>query len=241
MRFTTPFLIGSSLGLFGSARIPAHAQAQLQIQVQEMQADDPLEATRTEPEIVSDEEFNLTLDSTAAQSADQLIPRLGSPSYKEREEATAGLIEIKCRPLSSYAAYHATNNLEVLLRIEHRSHILNHVWTVAASWASTCRPTLPAGENPASARVGWSSWPGDSKHGPPIARDAYGRHHFGSTAPPFAAKACKWLKFQHYSCTRARRQMNLTVLRGTNKSPCSPSAAVRRIAKRERSERSLKS
>ena len=56
----------------------------------------------------------------AGQSADQLIPKLGSPSYQEREEATAGLIEIGAPAFAKLrAAYHATANLEVLLRIEH--------------------------------------------------------------------------------------------------------------------------
>ncbi len=114
----------------GLAITPVLAQAQIQVQVQEEQeVDDPLEGPRGELEVVTDEEFRLPLDVTAAQSADQLIPMLGSPSFKEREEATAGLIEIGAPAFARLRdAYHATNNLEVLLRIEHivRTAYLNH-------------------------------------------------------------------------------------------------------------------
>ena len=102
----------------------------MQIQIQEEQeVVDPLESTRGELEVVTDEEFRLPLDVTAAQSADQLIPMLGSPSFKEREDATAGLIEIGAPAFARLRdAYHSTDNLEVLLRIEHivRTAYLNH-------------------------------------------------------------------------------------------------------------------
>lgn len=107
--------------------VAAHAQVQQQIQIQDPPLD--VEDIRYEPEAVSDEEFSLPLDKTAADSADQLIPMLGSPSYKEREEATAGLIEIGAPAFAKLrAAYHGTSNLEVLLRIERivRTAYLNH-------------------------------------------------------------------------------------------------------------------
>jgi hypothetical protein len=84
---------------------------------------------RQDSDTVSDEEFRLPLDPTAAQSADELIPKLGSPSYKEREEATAGLIEIGAPAFGKLrVAYHSTNKLVVLLRIEWivRTAYLNH-------------------------------------------------------------------------------------------------------------------
>jgi len=106
--------------------------AQVQVQVQQL-VDPPVEidpqADRLDSETLTDEEFHLPLDPTAANSADELIPRLGSPSYKEREEATAGLIEIGAPAFARLrSAYHATQNLEVLLRIEHivRTSYLNH-------------------------------------------------------------------------------------------------------------------
>ncbi len=129
MQFKTPFFT-LCLGLGGLAVATARAQVQLQVPVQEEQADiDTLDGSRNELEVVSDEEFHLPLDSTAAQSADQLVPGLGSPSFKEREEATAGLIEIGAPAFARLrAAYNATSNLEVLLRIEHivRTAYLNH-------------------------------------------------------------------------------------------------------------------
>ncbi len=85
------------------------------------------ERFRNEP--VTDEEFNLPLDPTAGKSADELIKKLGSPSFKEREEATAGLIEIGAPAFPKLRdAYRATNKLEVQLRIEHvvRTAYLNH-------------------------------------------------------------------------------------------------------------------
>ena len=85
--------------------------------------------SRSESENVSDEEFRLPLDPTAAQSADELIPKLGSPSYKDREDATAGLIEIGAPAFAKLrAAYHSNARLEVMLRIERivRTAYLNH-------------------------------------------------------------------------------------------------------------------
>lgn len=82
-----------------------------------------------ESEIVTDEEFDLPIDPTAANSADDLIIKLGSPSFKEREEATAGLIEIGAPAFAKLRdSYHTTQNLEVLLRIENvvRTAYLNH-------------------------------------------------------------------------------------------------------------------
>ena len=101
------------------------------IQIHEIQVDVDVEQiqARSESDAVSDEEFRLPLDPTAAESADELIPKLGSPSYKEREEATAGLIEIGAPAFSKLrAAYLGAANLEVLLRIERivRTAYLNH-------------------------------------------------------------------------------------------------------------------
>lgn len=117
------------IGFGGPATTAAVAQVQMQVQVQEEAEVDPLESLRGELEVVTDEEFHLPLDVTAAQSADQLIPKLASPSYKEREEATAGLIEIGAPAFARLRdAYQSTSDLEVLLRIEHivRTAYLNH-------------------------------------------------------------------------------------------------------------------
>ena len=102
MRLTTLFVYVFCLGLCGVVDTAAHAQVQLQVPIQQEEID-PLEDARYESEILSDEEFSLPLDTTAAQSADQLIPKLGSPSFKEREEATAGLIEIGAPTFASMA------------------------------------------------------------------------------------------------------------------------------------------
>lgn len=112
--------------------LPGVLQAQVQVQVQQL-VDPPVaidpEIANLDSEIVTDEEFDLPIDSTAASSADELIPKLGSPTFKEREEASAGLIEIGAPAFAKLrAAYHQTKNLEVLLRIENivRIAYLNH-------------------------------------------------------------------------------------------------------------------
>lgn len=78
---------------------------------------------------ISDEEFHLPIDPTAAASADESIRKLGSPIYKEREDATGGLIEIGAPALAKLrSAYRTTDDLEVRLRIERivRTAYLNH-------------------------------------------------------------------------------------------------------------------
>ncbi len=78
---------------------------------------------------ISDEEFRLPIDPTAAASADESIRKLGSPVYKEREAATDGLIEIGAPALARLrSAYRTTDDLEVRLRIERivRTAYLNH-------------------------------------------------------------------------------------------------------------------
>ncbi len=127
--------IPTILALLLCCRIISAVSAQVQIQVQpqplppQNEEVDLTDAIRSEIEAVTDEEFRLPLDATAAQSADTLIPKLGSPSYKEREEASAGLIEIGAPAFGKLRdAYRANPKLEVLLRIEHivRTAYLNH-------------------------------------------------------------------------------------------------------------------
>ncbi len=74
-------------------------------------------------------EFDLPIDPTASASADELIGRLGSPLFQERERATEGLIEIGAPAFAKLrAAYRATDDLEVRVRIERivRTAYLNH-------------------------------------------------------------------------------------------------------------------
>lgn len=106
-------------------------QVQRQIQVPPIDPNDFElgQEIQIETEPVTDEEFNLSLDPTAAKSADDLILKLGSPSFAEREQATAGLIEIGAPAFAKLRdAYRATPKLEVQLRIEHivRTAYLNH-------------------------------------------------------------------------------------------------------------------
>ncbi|MDO8631979.1 MAG: PDZ domain-containing protein, partial [Phycisphaerales bacterium] len=100
---------------------PASAWTQVQGQI--------LSPDATESGSISDEEFRLPIDPTAAASADELIRKLGSPVYKEREAATDGLIEIGAPALARLrSAYQTTDDLEVRLRIERivRTAYLNH-------------------------------------------------------------------------------------------------------------------
>jgi hypothetical protein len=69
--------------------------------------------------VPSGEEFSLPVGTELAERIDGMISRLGSPKYKEREDATTGLIEIGAPAFARLRrAYRATDQLEVRLRIE---------------------------------------------------------------------------------------------------------------------------
>jgi len=111
--------------LFGAAALVAPSSVVILAQVQE----ESTSPRSFENDPITDDEFRLPIDPTAAASAERLIPKLGSPAYKEREAATDGLIEIGAPALAKLrAAYHTTDNLEVRLRIERivRTAYLNH-------------------------------------------------------------------------------------------------------------------
>jgi hypothetical protein len=80
-------------------------------------------------ETASDEEFP-SPDAKVAQEIDRLIPLLGAPDYKKREEATRALIEIGAPALAALRqAYHnRADDLETQLRVEAvvRAAYLNH-------------------------------------------------------------------------------------------------------------------
>lgn len=79
----------------------------------------PEPASLSGTESVSDEEFNLPVSESLAGRIDALAAQLGSPSYKEREDATTELIKIGVPAFKKLrAAYHESDELEVRLRIE---------------------------------------------------------------------------------------------------------------------------
>ncbi len=101
-------LLGAAVAALTTA-MPVRAQNQEDSPSEGLIADEP----------ITDEEFHLPVDPTAAASADELIPKLGSPLYKQREDATAGLIEIGAPTFQKLrSTYHDTDDLEVQLRIE---------------------------------------------------------------------------------------------------------------------------
>jgi len=68
---------------------------------------------------LNDDEFRLPLESTEAADVDRLIPLLASPDYKQRETATASLIDIGAPAFAKLrTAYEQTDDLEMRLRIE---------------------------------------------------------------------------------------------------------------------------
>ncbi|MGD2108613.1 MAG: PDZ domain-containing protein [Phycisphaerae bacterium] len=68
---------------------------------------------------ISDEEFRVPISDKLAAEVDELIVELSSPEYALREEATEGLVEIGVPAFSQLrAAYRATDELEIRLRIE---------------------------------------------------------------------------------------------------------------------------
>lgn len=74
-----------------------------------------------------DEEFQIPLNAASRKQVPELIARLGSPLFREREEATKGLIEIGPGALTRLrSAYLQSDALEVRLRIE---RIVNSAYT----------------------------------------------------------------------------------------------------------------
>ncbi|MHC4698202.1 MAG: PDZ domain-containing protein [Planctomycetota bacterium] len=68
---------------------------------------------------VTDAEFHLPLDDETAAEVDRLIPLLSSPEFTRREQATTRLTEIGAPAFARLrVAYHRSDDLEVLLRIE---------------------------------------------------------------------------------------------------------------------------
>ena len=221
--------ISSSLFALWGLVVSAHAQVQFQVQVQEEPVEIiPAQNARNELEIVSDEEFRLPLDSTVAQSADLLIPKLGSPSFKEREEATAGLIEIGAPAFARLrAAYQGTSNLEMLLRIERivRTAYLNHhvydrsgflginLQTYIASMEEN--PRLPAGS--VGVKVGRVIPNTAAERAGMLAEDVI----FEVDGAPIRGEGMQVV--ESFSAVIRERgpggKMNLTVLRGTQEIP----------------------
>lgn len=73
----------------------------------------------SQAESVSDEEFSLPVDDQLAATIDSMIAGLGSPEYKEREAATAALLETGPRAFAKLrTAYDQSDELEVRSRIE---------------------------------------------------------------------------------------------------------------------------
>jgi len=80
----------------------------------------PQEAEPAPKQAAGDEEFRLPLDAKAAAEVDRLVPLLGAPDYKQREDATRNLIDIGApafAKLSEAYRKHA-DDLEIQLRIE---------------------------------------------------------------------------------------------------------------------------
>jgi len=68
---------------------------------------------------LNDDEFRLPLNEEEAANVDRLIGLLGSPQYKEREEATNALIEIGAPAFARLrTTYEQTDELEIRLRVE---------------------------------------------------------------------------------------------------------------------------
>lgn len=206
----------------------AGAQVRQIAQVEEPAVDPESDEIRFEPESVSDEEFRLPLDPTAAESADELIPKLGSPSYKEREEATAGLIEIGAPAFAKLrTAYHNCHNLEIQLRIERivRTAYLNHhvydrsgflginLQSYIASMEEN--PRLPAGS--VGVKVG-RVIPGTAAERAGMAVDDVIFEVDGAPVPGVGAEVV-----EHFSAIIRDRgpggKMNLTVMRGEHEIP----------------------
>lgn len=72
---------------------------------------------------VSTEEFELPIDEESAARIDAQIARLGSPAYRERDAATAALIDIGAPALPQLRrAYDDADELEVRMRLEEIVH-----------------------------------------------------------------------------------------------------------------------
>ena len=68
---------------------------------------------------ISTEEFELPVDEESEARIDAQITRLGSPAYKDRDEATAALIDIGARALPQLRrAYYKADEFEVQMRLE---------------------------------------------------------------------------------------------------------------------------
>mgnify|MGYP001601535809 CR=1 FL=1 len=68
---------------------------------------------------LDDGEFRLPLDDDEAATIERFIPMLGSPDFKQRETATASLIDLGAPAFAKLkAAYEQTDDLEMRLRIE---------------------------------------------------------------------------------------------------------------------------
>jgi C-terminal processing protease CtpA/Prc len=81
---------------------------------------------------VSDEEFRLPLAAPQAEEVARLIGQLGSPDYRQREQASQRLVEIGAGAFDHLrTTYHQTDDLEVHLRIEQivgQSYLSYHVY-----------------------------------------------------------------------------------------------------------------
>ncbi|MFQ5590036.1 MAG: PDZ domain-containing protein [Phycisphaerae bacterium] len=78
------------------------------------------------------EEFQLPLDDETAAEIDMLVPQLSSPEFNRRERASARLTEVGAPAFARLRhAYHASDDLEVRLRIEdivRQAYINHHVF-----------------------------------------------------------------------------------------------------------------
>jgi hypothetical protein len=91
-------------------------------------AQDPTGGSQTAPGM-ADEALTPPADPALAAEIDELIPKLGSPLFREREAATAHLLDIGIATFAQLsAAYKTTDELEVKLRVERivRDAYLNH-------------------------------------------------------------------------------------------------------------------
>jgi len=80
-------------------------------------ANDPLPTELTGP--ISDEELHLPVDARLGERIDEMIARLGSPVFKEREVAVQALIEIGAPAFAKLrTTYHEVETLDVRLAIE---------------------------------------------------------------------------------------------------------------------------
>jgi hypothetical protein len=70
-------------------------------------------------ESVTDEEFRVPVDASAAAELDRLIPMLSSPRFEEREEATAALMDLGVPAIARLReAYRNNDDFELRSRIE---------------------------------------------------------------------------------------------------------------------------